>query len=110
MSKIHLALVPFEHLGPNDEGILKTLQLSQLMSANRHVGQPENCLRMYTEKATMGKKKPQRTSWAICLPVKGILLYGGKKKKKVSIKIIILSLLRPFFIQTNITVSCCEIG
>jgi len=56
VSKNYLAVVSVEHLGPNDEGILKTLQLSQLMSANRHVGQPERCLRMYTEKATTGKK------------------------------------------------------
>lgn len=86
MSKIHLALVPFEHLGPNDEGILKTLQLSQLMSANRHVGQPENCLRMYTEKATMGKKTHKEHPGPYAFQLKEYSSMGEKKKKKSKYK------------------------
>lgn len=56
MSKNYLALVSVEHLGCNDEDILRTLQLSQLMSANRHIGQPESCLGMYREKSKNGEE------------------------------------------------------
>lgn len=77
---MYLALVPFEHFGPNDEGILKILQLFQLMSANRRVGQPENCLRMYTEKATMGKKNHKEHPGPYAFQLKEYSPMGKKKK------------------------------
>lgn len=105
-----MALVSVERLGPNNENILRTLPLSQLISANRHIGQPESCLGLYREQSKNGEKnehKELRGSYDFQL--KEDFPMGGEEKKFNYKNNHIVSF-ETTFVVTNITKSCCDTG